>query len=638
MTRYEPSLVVTRMVVLRNQHRAYDETFHEGVNVIRGENSSGKSTILNCIYYGLGGDLADWSETALLCTRVVVEARFNGLTATLSRDISSETGQPMEIFGGPYEASLETPRSEWIRYPYRRSTNKESFSQAIFRLLAIPEVASDVSGNLTIHQILRLLYSDQLSPVETLFRYDTRFDPPALRDAVGRLLCGSYDNRLYQNDIDIRTLTREFDALSAELKSLFAVLGKTDQSLNLDWLTAERNNLTAKQKTTQDEIERIERDISLSTSADKLSLKAQNEAYTEVQRLQTELASIQQKRDAINLAIADSANFIRTLEQKIAALGDASAVAEHLGDVRFSICPACLTPVAETKDDTHCHLCKADFTAGRGRDRIVAAINEAAIQLKQSQLLQADREIRAKDYDAQIVQITKKWQSASTRLLANQRLPSTEAREQLRELNRTTGYLQRQIEDLIQKEAMIELIDDVSRRKDGLNDRINRLRSENERLKATQEKQLTRAKTLIADEIRDLLVNDLRRQDSFENPRNIQFDFASNTITVDGHTYFSASSRVILKSSFFLGFFAAATKDSSFRHPRFVMLDTIEDKGMEPERSHNFQNQILRKSESSMVEHQVIFATAMISPDLDDERFLVGRFYTRDEPTLKIDS
>ncbi len=65
MTRYEPSLVVTRLVVLRNQHRAYDETFHEGVNVIRGENSSGKSTILNCIYYGLGGDLADWSETAL---------------------------------------------------------------------------------------------------------------------------------------------------------------------------------------------------------------------------------------------------------------------------------------------------------------------------------------------------------------------------------------------------------------------------------------------------------------------------------------------------------------------------------------------------------------------------------------------
>lgn len=636
--RFEPSLVVTRLVVLRNQHRAYDEVFHEGVNVIRGENSSGKSTILNCIYYGLGGDLADWSEHALLCTRVIVEARFNGLTATLSRDISIETGQPMEIYGGSYEASIEAPRSEWIKYPYRRSTNKESFSQALFRLLAIPEVASDASGNLTIHQILRLLYSDQLSPVETLFRYETRFDPPALRDAVGRLLCGSYENRLYQNEIEIRTLLREFDSLSAELKSLFAVLGKTDQSLTLDWLLAERSNLTAKQKATQDEIERVEREISLTAGADKLSLKAQNESYAEVQRLQAELTSVQQKRDAINLAIADSDSFIRTLEQKINALGDASSVAEHLGDVHFSVCPACLSPIAETEADTHCHLCKADFEGGRGRDRIVAAINEAAIQLKQSQLLQTDRQARAKEYEAQLVKIMGQWQLASARLVETQRLPSTEAREQLRELNRTAGYLKRQIEDLTQREEIGKLVNELSRRKDEMNDRITRLRNENERLKAAQEKQLSRAKTMIADEVRDLLMHDLRRQDSFENPRNIQFDFASNTITVDGRTYFSASSRVILKSSFFLGFFSAATKDPAFRHPRFVMIDTIEDKGMEPERSHNFQNQILRKSNDAKVEHQIIFATSMISPDLDDEDFLVGRFYTRDEPTLKIDS
>ena len=68
------------------------------------------------------------------------------------------------------------------------------------------------------------------------------------------------------------------------------------------------------------------------------------------------------------------------------------------------------------------------------------------------------------------------------------------------------------------------------------------------------------------------------------------------------------------------------------------MIDTIEDKGMEPERSHNFQNQILRKSKESKVEHQIIYATAMISPDLDDDAFHIGQFYTRDEPTLKIDS
>jgi hypothetical protein len=59
---------------------------------------------------------------------------------------------------------------------------------------------------------------------------------------------------------------------------------------------------------------------------------------------------------------------------------------------------------------------------------------------------------------------------------------------------------------------------------------------------------------------------------------------------------------------------------------------------MEPERSHNFQNQILAVSNSAKVQHQVIYATAMISPDLDDEAYTIGKFSTRDGPTLDIET
>jgi len=90
--RYNPTIVVQRVIVLRNEETAYNEKFHEGVNVIRGENSSGKSTVLNFIFYGLGGDFKDWSAVARLCTRVVVEARINGSVLTLSREISLTNG------------------------------------------------------------------------------------------------------------------------------------------------------------------------------------------------------------------------------------------------------------------------------------------------------------------------------------------------------------------------------------------------------------------------------------------------------------------------------------------------------------------------------------------------------------------
>lgn len=83
--------------------------------------------------------------------------------------------------------------------------------------------------------------------------------------------------------------------------------------------------------------------------------------------------------------------------------------------------------------------------------------------------------------------------------------------------------------------------------------------SENESIKLSQEQALARAYTAIADEIRLLLRNDLKRQDSFEDPKSIEFDFGKNKISVDGNTYFSASSRVILKSSFFVGFLVVRT-------------------------------------------------------------------------------
>jgi hypothetical protein len=141
---------------------------------------------------------------------------------------------------------------------------------------------------------------------------------------------------------------------------------------------------------------------------------------------------------------------------------------------------------------------------------------------------------------------------------------------------------------------------------------------------------------LVEREIRTLLHEDLKRQDAFIAAKRVEFDFGANSLAVDGQTFFSASSRVILKSSFFIGFLQAARKDPAFRHPRFCMLDTIEDKGMEQVRSHNFQRLIVQRSRELSVEHQIIFATTMIAPELDIPELTVGDYSTLDKPTINI--
>lgn len=638
MTRFEPTLEVLRLVIERNGQPVYDEAFHHGVNIIRGENSSGKSTILNSIFYGLGGDLKAWSEAALLCTRIIVEVSVNGLPATLSRDISVEPGQPMDIFGGPYELATRAPRAEWIRYPYRRSQNKESFSQALFRLLGIPEVAGEGTGNLTMHQILRLLYADQLSPVESLFRFEGPFDPPSIRVAVGRLLCGAFDSRLYENEIRIRDLGRELEAATAELRSLFAVLGQAGESLTLDWITGQRRVLEEQRQKVQSAIEAAERERYISTADDKLTLSAQKKAYEEVQHAQMALTQIKLQRDALSLALADLNAFIASLESKLNSLHDASATADEFDALRFYYCPVCYAPIEDDPPPHACHLCKTPFDTERAKTRIVALINDTAIQLKQSRLLQENRLRQAAALDEQLRSLEDQWRRAARRLAELQRLPSTEREEHLRELHRQSGYIERQIEDLEEKTRLVAIVEELSERKAKLSEEKARLETENGTLQLQQEKRLERAYTLIADEVREILHNDLRRQDLFEYAERVEFDFGGNRITIDGQDYFSASSRVILKNSFYLGFLTAATKEAFFRHPRFCMIDTVEDKGIEPVRSHNFQLLMARMSENCKVEHQIIFATSMIAPDLDDERYTIGKFSTRDDMTLEIAS
>lgn len=190
--------------------------------------------------------------------------------------------------------------------------------------------------------------------------------------------------------------------------------------------------------------------------------------------------------------------------------------------------------------------------------------------------------------------------------------------------------------DLEEKTRLVQLVGNLSEKKRVVNDEIERLKVQNAGLRASQNQKLQLSYTAIADEVRTLLRNDLRRENAFENPSSIQIDFGKNKIAVDGQSYFSASSRVVLRSSFFLGFFAAATKLSHFRHPRFVMIDTTEDKGMEVERSHNLQIQILRISQESKVEHQIIYATSMIAPELAELSFTVGKYSTRDDYTLAV--
>ncbi len=221
---------VNRLYVLTADGRvAYDESFHHGVNIIRGANSSGKSTITRLLFYALGGDYTQFVPEARHCSRVLVEISTGGATITLSRPIMKDaTGrvqgqQGMTIYWGTLDEAL-ADQCEKSTFGYKATANNSSFSKVLFETMGMPIVQGD--SNITMHQLLRLLYIDQESPTSSLFLYE-QFDSQTTRETVSDLLLGIFDEQLYAAKIR----QKELETTIADTQMFIAELERKQLSL-----------------------------------------------------------------------------------------------------------------------------------------------------------------------------------------------------------------------------------------------------------------------------------------------------------------------------------------------------------------------------------------------------------------------
>ena len=65
--------MVTRFAVKKGNGFVYDQPFKMGVNIIRGDNGTGKTTIMDLLYYGLGAELTDWTEEHIVFAEKLLE-------------------------------------------------------------------------------------------------------------------------------------------------------------------------------------------------------------------------------------------------------------------------------------------------------------------------------------------------------------------------------------------------------------------------------------------------------------------------------------------------------------------------------------------------------------------------------------
>jgi predicted nucleic-acid-binding protein len=621
------SLVVDRMMVTRGSSVLYDEQFHRGVNIIHGSNGSGKSTLADFIFFGLGGDLRDWKPYASRADAVWMQVTTSAGSLTTRRFVSTDMGRPMDVFFGNLDDALEAPADRWQTLPYRRPDHGYSFSQVLFRAIGLPEAVSDGASNITMHQILRLLYADQLTPVQRIFRVEN-FDTWQTRQAVGELLAGIGGYELYDRQIELREIEKKYNDATMALRSLVSIAGSYGENIliehvqsTIEQVTSEREHLLA----VVEDLVRADDDV---WPADIQAIRREAmKEYKQAKRKATELADA---LEVLDYEIEDADAFIVHLRRSLRDFDDAAATYFALGHLSFAFCPSCFAPVTSKASD-HCQLCDTLHNPDEEDSRTLAVRLDLQMQLKESETLQQERH-EERNLIAAALRIAQTGLRRATATAELDRVGTATGREAaVAELSRKVGFIDSQLENLQKRLELGRRIKAAAELKEQLNDEVTRLKGEVEATVRAQERRKNVAYTLISNEAKALLDDDLEEHSDFGEVTHVSFDFAGDWVAINGekNRAGSASGMVILKNSFAAAMLFASLRDKQFGLPRWMLFDNIEDKGMVEERSWNFQRLLVKRSANWSEPHQIIFTTSKIAPELEGTPLVVGRKYTR---------
>lgn len=634
MTQFNPFLKLNRLTIFtKNGSKAYDAEFHNGVNIIRGMNSSGKSTIANFIFYVLGGDFTKWTTAAKSCGDIYAEVFINSELITLKRTVSDSKNQPMLIFWGKYDDALSSSSEGWQIFPYKRSGDKKSFSNALFLSLGLPELRGDVDSNITMHQILRLLYVDQKSLTLDLLMTDS-FDSAITRRTIVDLLFGVYSDSLYSDKLNLRDSIKEFDIKKRQFEGIENILKLSYSETipaNINDIIENNNN----QISIIDERLQNFENYNIAQESIESQSRIENLKFKLIGE-RKKMSFLQSKINEYEFELLDSSEFISSLEKRIISLSDSFLTRDSFSDLKMSHCPSCLQ-LLEDVQPNHCELCQRQLPEDKGASQIKRMQQEIDNQIRESKKLYLEKEhtlLELKSSYPTIEQNIRELQREVDFALSNVK---NERHSQIDSYLIKKGELISQNDFLLRQLKALEQIQVIKSELEGLSTKIANLRTSILSKESEQNARLSNAYSLIQSNTLKLLHSDLGRQPEFHSGRNVELDFDKNTFALDGENNFSESSNVYLKNSVRFAMFFASLEKDFFRLPRFILCDNIEDKGMEPARSQSFQRELVKMSEESKVNHQIIITTSMIAPELNNNILCIGEFHTTEIKTLKLD-
>lgn len=626
----KPTLKVERLLVKRGSLIVFDEVFHQGVNVLFGKNGSGKTSVIQLLMYGLGYEIPNWKDEAGLCDNIYVELKVNGSPVTIRRKNNGSTKQSMDFCFAEMNTAFVSPLTSWFNYPYAIGS-KPSFSQKMFDLLGLPEAKADANNNnVTLHQIYRLIYADQSNTSSAIFNNEP-FDSAFKRESVGKYLLGLYDNELYEAKIKLVEEDKKLQKIIAKLQAIQSVVGKTSFGEGIETIEEQKENILNEIAYINIEIIQVKEESLISYNSEKRETESSAKDSIEIR---SKLLDVETEIQQLNYNILDSEEFVSELLDKQCALRDSIKVGRVIDGFKFSSCPSCHRPLEEKTKDC-CGLCGATKGANENANSLLRMKNEIEIQLHESEKLLEKKKQKLAELITQRKELRTSFRKQISKVTATMSSFDSSKEKIVFELYRKTGELEEKLQTLDKIAELHQSLLELRSERGTVQTEVNRLNDKIDLIGRQRVKREPEIKALISEKLCELLRKDNGAEKEFKNAEYVEFDFAANSVSVNGKTAFSESGTVLLNNAFHVALLMTSLEKKYVRLPRFLVLDGIENGGMEDERSKNFQKVVAEALSPYEVDFQLIFATKNIDESLKSKTYIVGEEYTESNKSLK---
>lgn len=639
MMKNRPQIKLNRLIVYKGNQIRFDEKFHSGVNILQGNNSRGKTTIFNFIFYILGGFIKsnEWSKESLNCDYLIAEASIGDEAIVIKREIDIDSKiKPFLVYAGNYESISDNKNILWNEFSYTKSDNKKSFSEFIFYYL-------NIQSDLTISKLLRLSYADQRSNYLEVFRSED-FDNQEYRRKISETLLGSYNADIYELEHKKRELEDRKKKLSKEIINYqtFYVKYKTSKDVNINI-----QKLDKKIEEFKENIESLQdKKISIISKSSDLKKNADK-----IKKIESSIFNISKDIEGLKLQNLESQYLIDKLENKLYSLDKAGKMKQSLDNLELTSCPECYTTLNKNIDSTKCYLCKEDMN----EDQISSQIGKMKFildsQIKESKSLIEDRTLLINDYKKEkrkLLNDLKSYKNKSSIMLSL----DDDFSSSMYSLSKNLANAEQQKEILFDALIELENYEKYASNIKGVNDELKDLDKDINTKIVENMKTMNPIKLNIVDRMKDYLDIDKREggkeQTSYpvnKSNLNIDIDFKMNQLYLtekdSGNRYsLSASTMSMLKNSFYISSFFETLSNNKCNFPKFMMLDNFQDKGILNTRVNAMIKEVITSSDeyiSKGFDHQLLISVSdkKDGEEFDfDERYIIDQYYG-DKYTLK---